>query len=243
FLYVIGRLRGNVPIDQAQAGMTVLANQLQQRYPETNLNRGVNVVPLHQQLVGNSQPYLRVLFVAVGFVLLIACANVACLVLARVTGRHREVSIRLALGATRWRIIRQLLTESILLAGVGGLAGLLLAYWQTGLLVGLAPPAVPRLSEISLNGTVLAWTLGISLVTGLLFGLAPALGASKPELSESLKEGGRSVSDGRSRLRNVLVISEIALAFILLIGAGLLIKSFLRLQHVSPDLTPTTYLR
>ena len=234
YLYVIARLRGNVSIDQAQAGMTVLANQLQQQYPETNSNRGVNLIPLQQQLVGDSRPYLRVLFAAVGFVLLIACANVACLLLARVNSRYREIAIRLALGATRWRIIRQLLTESILLAGIGGLAGLLLAYWQTDMLVGLTPSEVPRLGEISLNGQVFAWTLAVSLATGLLFGLAPALGASKPELSESLKEGGRSVTDRRSRLRNVLVISEIALAFMLLIGAGLLIKSFLRLQHVSP---------
>jgi putative ABC transport system permease protein len=234
YLYVIGRLRRDVSIDQAQAGMNVLANQLEQQYPKTNSDRGVNVIPLHKQLVGNAQLYLKVLFVAVGFVLLIACANVASLLLARVNGRQREVAIRLALGATRSRIIRQLLTESILLAGAGGLAGLLLAFWETDLLIRLAPSEVPRLGEISLNATVLAWTLGISLVTGVLFGLAPAIGASKPELGESLKEGGRSVTDGRSRLRNVLVVSEIALAFMLLTGAGLLIKSFLRLQHVSP---------
>ena len=242
YLYVIARLRGNVSIDQAQAGMAVLANQLQQQYPETNSNRGVNLIPLQQQLVGDSRPYLRVLFAAVGFVLLIACANVACLLLARVNSRYREIAIRLALGATRWRIIRQLLTESILLAGIGGLAGLLLAYWQTDMLVGLTPSEVPRLGEISLNGQVFGWTLAVSLATGLLFGLAPALGASKPELSESLKEGGRSVTDRRSRLRNVLVISEIALAFMLLIGAGLLIKSFLRLQHVSPGFDPKNVL-
>ena len=242
YLYIIGRLRRTVPIDQAQAGMTVVANQLQQQYPETNSNRGVNLIPLQQQLVGDTRPYLRVLFTAVGFVLLIACANVACLLLARVNARYREIAIRLALGATRWRIVRQLLTESMLLAAIGGLAGFLLAYWQTDLLVALAPPEVPRLGEISLNSQVLAWTLAVSLATGVLFGLAPALGASKPELNESLKEGGRSVVEGRSRLRNVLVVSEIALAFMLLIGAGLLIKSFLRLQHVSPGFDPKNVL-
>jgi putative ABC transport system permease protein len=242
YLYVIGRLRGNVSIDHAQAGMTVLANQLQQQYPETNSNRGVNIIPLQQQLVGDARPYLRVLFTAVGFVLLISCANVACLLLARVNARYREIAIRSALGATRLRIIRQLLTESILLAGFGGLAGLLLAYWQTDMLVGLAPPEVPRLGEICLNSQVLAWSLAVSVATGVMFGLAPALGASKPELNESLKEGGRSVTDGRSRLRNVLVISEIALAFMLLIGAGLLTKSFLRLQRVSPGFDPKNVL-
>ena len=239
YLYVVGRLSRGVSVEQAQAGMNVLISQLQQQYPKTNSDRGANVVPLHQQLVGNVQPYLRVLFAAVGFVLLIACANVASLLLARVTARHKEVAIRMAIGASRWRVIRQLLTESILLSTLGGVAGLLLAYWETDLLVALTPPDVPRLGEIGLHGPVFAWTLGISIITGVLFGLAPALGASKPDLNESLKEGGRSIAGpGRSRMRNLLVVSEIALALILLIGAGLMIKSFARLQHVSPGFDP-----
>ena len=235
YLYVIGRVKQGVSLEQAQAGMNVLAGQLQEQYPKTNSDRGANVVPLQQQLVGNVQPYLRVLFAAVGFVLLIACANVASLLLARVTARHKEVAVRMAIGASRWRIVRQLLTESILLSTLGGLAGLLLAYWETDLLVALTPPEVPRLGEIGLHGPVFAWTLGVSIITGVLFGLAPALGASKPDLNESLKEGGRSTAgSGRSRMRNLLVVSEIALALVLLIGAGLMIRSFARLQRVSP---------
>jgi len=235
YLYVLGRLKPAVSIAEAQAGMNVLASQLQQEYPKTNSDKGANVVALHQQLVGNVQPYLRVLFAAVGFVLLIACANVASLLLARVTERHKEVAIRMAIGASRARIIRQLLTESILLSTVGGLAGLLLAYWGTDLLKALAPPDVPRLGEIGLHGPVFAWTLGVSVVTGVLFGLAPALGASKPDLNASLRESGRSsAGPGRGRMRNVLVVAEIALALVLLIGAGLMVRSFARLQHVSP---------
>jgi putative ABC transport system permease protein len=243
YLYVVGRLKPAVSLEQARAGMNVLAGQLQQQYPKTNSDRGANVVPLQQQLVGNVRPYLRVLFAAVGFVLLIACANVASLLLTRVTARHREVAIRMAIGASRWRIIRQLLTESVLLSTFGGVGGLLLAYWQTDLLVALTPPDVPRLSEIGLHGPVFAWTLGISIITGVLFGLAPALGASKPDLNESLKESGRSIAGpGRSRMRNLLVISEIALALVLLIGAGLMVRSFARLQHVSPGFDPKNLL-
>ena len=239
YLYVVGRLSRGVSPEQAQAGMNVLVSQLQQQYPATNSHWGANVVPLHQQLVGNVQTYLRVLFAAVGFVLLIACANVASLLLARVTARQKEVAIRMAIGASRWRIVRQFLTESILLSTFGGLAGLLLAYWETDLLVGLTPPDVPRLDEIGLHAPVFAWTLGISIVTGVLFGLAPALGASKPDLNESLKEGGRSIAGrGPGRMRNLLVVSEIALALVLLIGAGLMIRSFARLQRVSPGFDP-----
>ena len=243
YLYVVGRLKQSVSRDQAQSGMNVLVSQLQQQYPKTNTDRGANVVSLHEQLVGNVQPYLRVLFAAVGFVLLIACANVASLLLARVTARHKEVAIRMAIGASRWRIVRQLLTESVLLSTVGGLAGLLLAYWETDLLVALAPPDVPRLGDIGLHAPVFVWTLGVSVITGVLFGLAPALGASKPDLNESLKEGGRSIAGpGRSRMRNLLVVSEIALALVLLIGAGLMIRSFARLQHVSPGFDPKNLL-
>src|SRR2546427_339045 len=154
YLYVVGRLKPAVSREQAQAGMNVLASQLQQQYPKTNSDRGANVIAFQEQLVGNVQPYLRVLFAAVGFVLLIACANVASLLLTRVTARHKEVAIRMAIGASRWRVIRQLLTESVLLSTLGGLAGLLLAYWETDLLVALTPPEVPRLGEIGLHGPV-----------------------------------------------------------------------------------------
>ena len=235
YLYVVGRLRRSVQLEQAQAEMHVLVSQLQQQHPKTNLGRGANVVALHQQLVGNVQPYLRLLFAAVGFVLLIACANVASLLMARVTARHKEVAIRMAIGASRGRVIRQLLTESIVLSSLGGLTGLIVAFWGTDLLVAMTPPEVPRLGEVGLRIPVFAWTLGISIITGVLFGLAPAIGASKPDLTEALKEGGRSIAgSSRSRMRNLLVVSEIALALVLLIGAGLMIRSFSRLQRVSP---------
>jgi len=243
YLYVLGRLKRGVTLEQAQAGMNVLASQLQQQYPKTNSGRGANIVSLHQQLVGKVQPYLRLLFAAVGFVLLIACANVASLMLARVTARHKEVAIRMAIGASRWRVVRQLLIESILLSSVSGLAGLLIAYWGTDLLVAMAPTEVPRLGEVGLRAPVFVWTLAVSMINGLVFGLAPALGASKPDLNESLKEGGRTAAaTGRSRMRNLLVVSELALALVLLIGAGLMIRSFARLQNVSPGFDPKNLL-
>ena len=243
YLYVLGRLKRGVTLEQAQAGMNVLASQLQQQYPKTNSGRGANIVSLHQQLVGKVQPYLRLLFAAVGFVLLIACANVASLMLARVTARHKEVAIRMAIGASRWRVVRQLLIESILLSSVSGLAGLLIAYWGTDLLVAMAPTEVPRLGEVGLRTPVFVWTLAVSMINGLVFGLAPALGASKPDLNESLKEGGRTAAaTGRSRMRNLLVVSELALALVLLIGAGLMIRSFARLQNVSPGFDPKNLL-
>jgi putative ABC transport system permease protein len=235
YLYVLGRLKPGVSREQAQAGMKAIAGQLAEQYPETNADKGANVVALHKQLVGNVQPYLYVLFGAVGFVLLIACANVANLLLARVAARHKEVAIRIALGAGRFRLIRQLLTESVMLSSLGGLLGMLLAYWGVDLLIALSPSDVPRLNEIGLHGPVFFWTLGVSLLTGVLFGLAPALQASKPDLNESLKESGRSMGGlRRSRLRSLLVVTEVALALVLLTGAGLMIKSFWRLQQVSP---------
>jgi putative ABC transport system permease protein len=243
YLYVFGRLASGVSLEQAQAGMNVLVSQLQEQYPQTNTNRGANLIPLHQQLVGDVRPYLRVLFAAVGFVLLIACANVANLLLARVNARNKEISIRVAVGASRRRIVRQLLTESLLLSGLGGVFGFLLAYWEIDLLVALTPPDVPRLAEIGLHTPVFIWTLGISVMTGVLFGLAPALTASKPDLNESLKESGRSIAGpGRGRMRNLLVVSEIALALMLLIGAGLMIRSFARLQQVSTGFEPKNLL-
>jgi len=243
YLYVLARLKEGMTLEQSQAAMTSIAGQLQQQFPETNADKGAHVVSLHKQLVGNVQPYLYVLFAAVGFVLLIACANVANLLLARVAARHKEVAIRIALGASRLRLIRQLLTESILLAAVGGVLGLLLAYWGIDLLVALTPGDVPRLNEIGLHAPVFGWTLLVSILTGVLFGLAPALQASKPDLNESLKESGRSSAGlERSRLRGLLVVSEVALALVLLVCAGLMIKSFMRLQQVSPGFEPKNLL-
>lgn len=244
FLYTVGRLKQGVSQEQAQTEMNLIAGQLQQQYPETNTEKGVRVVALHKQLVGNVESYLYMLFAAVGFLLLIACANVAGLLLARVTARHREVAIRIAVGASRWRLIRQLLTESIILSGLSGLLGLLLAYGGVKLLVSLTPSEVPRLHEVGLHVPVFLWTLAISVVTGVLFGLAPAVQASKPDLNTALKESsGRNPGSFQgSGLRNLLVVSEVAVALLLLVGAGLMTKSFLRLQQVDPGFDATNVL-
>ena len=244
FLYTLGRLKPGVSQEQAQAEMSLIASQLQQQYPETNAERGVRVVPLHKQLVGNVESYLYMLFAAVGFVLLIACANVAGLLMARVTARYREVAVRMALGASRWRLMRQLLTESVILSVLSGLLGLLFAYGGIKLLVSLTPSEVPRLHEIGLHVPVYLWTLAISIVTGVLFGLAPAVQASKPDLNKALKENsGRNPGSFQgSGLRNLLVVSEVAVALLLLVGAGLMTKSFLRLQQVNPGFEATNLL-
>lgn len=236
FLYALARLKPGVSLDQAQSDMNLIANQLQQQYPDTNAQKGVNIVPLRKQLVGKVETYLYLLFGAVGFVLMIACANVAGLLLARVTARHKEVAVRIALGASRWRIIRQLLTESIILSAVSGLLGLLFAYAGIKLLVTLTPPDVPRLHEVGLHVPVFLWTLVISILTGLLFGLAPALQASRPDLNEALKKSAGRNQGGfqRGGLRNPLIVAEVAVALLLSVGAGLMIKSFMRLQQVSP---------
>ena len=241
FLYTVGRLKQGVSQEQAQAEMKLIASQLQQQYPETNADRGVRVVSLHKQVVGNVESYLYMLFAAVGFLLLIACANVAGLLLARVTARQREVAVRMALGASRWRLIRQLLTESVIFSALSGALGLLLAYGGVKLLVALTPSEVPRLHEIGLHVPVFLWTLAISVVTGLLFGLAPALQASRPDVNAALKEssGRNPGSIQGSGLRNLLVVSEVAVALLLLVGAGLMTKSFLRLQQVDPGFDAT----
>ena len=240
YLYVLGRLKAGVSLERAHAEMSAIAAGLEEKYPETNADKGANVVSMQDQLTGKVRSYLYVLFAAVAFVLLIACANVANLLLVRISARNKEVAVRTALGASRVRLVRQLLTESVALSMVGGLLGLILARWGIDFLVALTPADVPRLGEISMHGTVFGWTLAISLGAGVLFGLAPALQASKPDLNESLKEsGGRSTGGARrSRVRNLLVISEVALALVLLVGAGLMIKSFIRLQHVKPGFEP-----
>ncbi|HEU0178168.1 MAG TPA: ABC transporter permease [Blastocatellia bacterium] len=236
FAMAMARLKPGVAFEQAQAEMNAIGGRLEQQYNEFNANWGVNVVPLRTQFTGEIRLALLVLFGAVGMVLLIACANVANLLLARAAGRQREVAVRVALGAGRGRIIRQLLTESLLLAGLGGVAGLTLAWWGTDLLISLAPPDLLNLPQVTINAAALGFTLGISLATGVIFGLAPAFEATRLNLGESLKEGGKSVGGGirSQRLRNSLVILEIAIALVLLIGAGLLIRSFARLQGVDP---------
>jgi putative ABC transport system permease protein len=231
FLQVVARLRNGVRLDQAQAELTTIGARLGQEFPNTNRELSVGVVPLQQSIVGDVRPVLLIFFGAVSFVLLIACANVASLLLARAATRQREMAIRAALGASRWRIVRQLLSESVLLSLFGGALGLLLAIWILNLLVAAAPQQIPRLTTIEIDRWTLAFTFLLSLVTGVIFGFAPALQSAKPDLNSTLKEGsGQMPGVARHRLRSLLVVSEIALSLVLLIGAGLLVKSFARLR-------------
>ncbi len=231
-LAVIGRLKPGVSIAQAENELRAIEKTL----PLGTIGYTVNLINLQQQMVGNIRRLLLVILTTVAFVLLIACANVANLLLARASARQKEMSIRRALGAGRWRVIRQLLTESVLLSLTGGLVGLLLAVWGTPLLVSLIPEKVPRIHEINVDLRVLGFALLVSIATGIVFGLAPALQASRTDLNESLKETGRGVSGGlrQNRLRAFLIVSEVSLAVVLMIGAALLIKSFVRLLQVNP---------
>jgi len=231
---VIGRLKPGVTLGQAQADLDNVAMRLEQEYPNSNKDGRTKLIGLHQQVVGDIRPILLILFGAVFFVLLIACANVANLLLARSSARRKEIAVRAALGASRMRIVRQLITESVLLSGLGGALGLLLAYAGVKLLVTLSSD--PRLANVGIYGWPLAFTLLVSLLTGLIFGLAPALQASKPDLNETLKESSRGASTGisRNRLRSVLVVAEVSLALVLLLGAGLMLRGFMRLQDINP---------
>jgi len=232
-LYAVARLKPGVTRQQAETDMNNIAANLGRQYSDTNAGTHVRIRPLLEIYVSDVRRALWVLFGAVGFVLFIACANIANLVLARATARQKEMAIRAAMGAGRWRIARQLLTESVLLASVGGTLGLLVARWGIDLILYISPDAIPRSREISLDWRVLAFTIGISFLTGILFGLVPAIQASELDVHETLKETGRGIT-GRHWLRSSLVVVEVATTLILLIGAGLMIRSFYRLQHVNP---------
>jgi putative ABC transport system permease protein len=235
FLGAVARLKDGVSVDQAAAEMRTIEARLSDETPRYNKNYSAEVIPLREQFFGNVRRPLWLMLGAVGFVLLIACANVANLLLSLATSREKEIAVRAALGARRTRIVRQLLTESLLLALLGSAIGLVFAWVGIKALVAISPRDLVSLQSVGLNLTVLAWTLGVSMLTGIIFGLAPALHISRLNLNDSLKDGGKSESgqaSGSRRLRNALVVSEIALAVVLLASAGLLIRSFMRLQQV-----------
>ena len=237
FLNVIGRLKPGVSQTQAQAEVDTIAQRLEQQYPDTNTHKGIRVESALTALVGDIRPALLILLGAVACVLLIACANVANLQLARAMTRHKEMSIRSALGASRTRVVRQLLIESVILSLLGGALGLALALWWSDLLIALGKQDIPRAIQVGLDWRVLGFTVGISVLTGVIFGLFPALHLSKTNLTESLKEGRGFVGGaGRNRIRGVLVIAELAIAVVLLVGAGLLIQSLWLLRHVGSGL-------
>ncbi|MCP3098036.1 ABC transporter permease [Myxococcus sp. K15C18031901] len=234
YLRVLGRLKPGVTLERASAAMGVVADGLSLLHPQTNTRSGIALVPLREQLLGDVQPVLWLLLGAVGLVLAIACANVANLFLVRASARRPEMAVRAALGAARWRLVRQLLTESVLLSLVAGALGLLLATWGMEGLLKLIPPELPRLEDVGVDGRVLAFTLCMSLGTGVLFGLLPALQASTPDLNGVLRQTGGGKLAGGYRSRNALVVGEVALAVVLLISAGLLVRSLWRLQAVEP---------
>ena len=247
WLNPVARLKSGMNSQQAQARISALARELEQQYPDDNAGIGVQLVALDEQIVGSARPVLRLLMATVAFVLLITCANVAGLLLARSVQRQKEISIRVALGARRARILRQMLTESILLALIGGTVGTLLAVWLVPAIVGLIPQAaltsMPTLQDLHVNAGVLAFSLAISLLTGILFGIIPALQILKSDLRQELQEAGRSSVGGvHNRFRDVLVVSEVALAVVLLVGAGLMLRSLQQVLNQDPGFDTTNLL-
>lgn len=247
WINMIARLKPGVTVEQAQAGMQIIAQRIAREHNESHAGTGIVLVPLHQQFVGNIKPLLLLLLAAVGFVMLIACSNVANLMLVRAAARQKEVAIRTALGASTWRLIRQWLTESLLLALIGGVVGVVLAQWGVEALIAAIPNALlntmPYLQGLTIDRSALAFTAMLSLLVSVLFGLASASQMTKPDLQSALKEGGKTSSTAtRHGLRNALVVAEIALALVLLIGAGLMMKSLLRLTDVDPGFNPQNLL-
>lgn len=238
----VGRLKPGVTLAQAKSNMDAIANHLARAYPDADKGTGIVLVSLKENVTGNIRPFLLVLLAAVAFVLLIACANVASLLLARSTGRSREFAIRAAMGASPTRVVRQLLTESCTLSIVGGALGLVLAAWGTKTVIHLIPEALPRAESIGIDAPVLFFTLGVSILTGLVFGLVPALRSSRPDLAESLKEEGRGSSGVRHRTQRILIVAEMAMAVVLLIGAGLMIRSLTKLWSINPGFDPHNVL-
>jgi len=244
--YVLGRLKPGVTIEGAQSDVDTIMKRLEAQYPETNTSLGANVYPIVKDTVRTYDTALWIMMGAVGFVLLIACANVANLMLARATGRQKEIALRSALGASRWRIIRQLLTESVIVALIGGVLGTFVAFWGIDVLraanPGEAAKFAPGWHNLGINVPVLFFTLGLSFLSGIIFGLAPAWQVSKPDLNNALKEGGRQSSSGSHRLRGSLVVVEVALSLVLLVGAGLLVRSFLALMKTDAGFNPDSLL-
>jgi putative ABC transport system permease protein len=243
YVGVIGRLKPGVTAPQAQADLDTINQRLAGSFGDTNAGWTVRVTNLRERLVGALRPSLLILTGAVAFVLLIACANVANLMLSRATSRQKEIAVRTALGASRGQIIRQLLTESVLLSVIGGILGLGLSVWLTRLLIAISPPNSPRFEEIQIDGRVFLFTFGVTILTGLLFGLVPALQTSRTNLNQGLgATRGSATNESQNRFGSVLIVSEIALSFILLVGAGLLLKSFMRLRDVSPGFNPANVI-
>jgi len=243
-LRVFGRLKAGATREQAQAEMNAICKRLEEAYPESNRGRTVSVDPLHEKAVGNIKPALFVLMAAVVFVLMIACGNVANLMLARATVRQKELAIRAALGAGRSQLFKQLLSESVLLSLLGGILGLLIAFWGIEVLTSLVQERILRFDGVRIDLATLGFTLLVSFMTGIIFGLAPAVRSSKSDLTETLKESSRGSTEGRQqgRLRSGLIVSEMAVALVLLVGAGLMMRSYLRLESVDPGFNPRNLL-